>query len=55
MKEELAVDKNKQLELQKDLNLPRFEMGEQIDVDEDDVSDDLSDLDDDDDQDEQKN
>ena len=44
MKEELAVDQTKQLQLQKDLNLPKFDMGEEIHVDEDDVSDDLSEL-----------
>ena len=55
MKEELAVDQTKQLQLQKDLNLPKFEMGEQIQVDEDEVSDDLSELGDEDDEDEQRN
>ena len=43
MKEELAVDKLKQQEIQNELKLPKFEMGEQIEVDEDEVSDDFSD------------
>ena len=44
MKEELAVDKLRQQQIQNDLNLPKFNQEEKVEVDEDDVSDDISNL-----------